>query len=89
MTEDEQEPMYENLVDFVLHQRRLNDERAAQATRAFMDSLRAQGFRIQAGIEEAMTLRVLKLLNEHLERESAGIAERLATSEPPPVPLLH
>ncbi|ROZ72088.1 hypothetical protein EEB15_20125 [Ramlibacter sp. WS9] len=72
----------------VLHQRRLNDERATCAARAFMDSLRAEGYSAQAGVEEAITLRLLMLLNEQLERDSAGIAARLGEPEGP-AQLLH
>jgi hypothetical protein len=88
--DDEENALHASMADFILHERRLNDERAAQAARAFIEKIRAAGFSVRPEIEEATTLRVLKLLNEHLEREAGAVAKRMETSEPATPPqLLH
>lgn len=87
--DDEEDPLHASMADFILHQRRLNDQRAAQAARAFMERIRAEGLSVNAGTEEVIRLRVLNLLNEKLERDADAIAERIASEAETVKQILH
>jgi hypothetical protein len=97
VNDEENEPVpgcdwkrYDCVADLILDQRRMNDKRAAQVARTIVGRLRADGVPLAPGLEEGITLRVLKLLNEQLERESAGIERHMAESlTPMPQQLLH
>jgi hypothetical protein len=78
MYDDDQEPLYESVAHMILHQRRLNEQRAVDAARAFTDKLRADGLNLPPGAEEVMYLRVLTALNEQLERDHVSIERNMA-----------
>jgi hypothetical protein len=80
-------PAYESVADMILHQRRLNEQRAAHAARAFADKVRADGLNLPPSANEVIYLRVLTALDEQLERNHASTERNMAESVTPT--LLH
>lgn len=87
MIDDDQEPLYESVADLLLHQRRLNEQWAAQAARAFASKLRAEGLNLPQCADEVIYVRLLTALNDQLERDHAGIERNMEESVIPT--LLH
>ena len=74
--EPDEQPLFNSLDAMILHERRLNEGRAAD------------GLSAAPGVKEALVLRMLTMLNEKLEHDLGEVARHMAESLLPP-PTIH